>query len=151
MGNLTIDTPGEYFFTSNVPVNAWKEYGKLTQTTGDTAASNEYPADIGYQKTAATMNFGPSQTFYVPGPNESGYSTPGIRGFVYVKGNLTYGNFMDFVGAVWVNGNVSPSATAPSNGFCSIFYQDDIQLPTLNVVLVRQNWQEVPPSTSSWN
>jgi len=41
-----------------VPSEAWREYAKITKTTGDTAAINEYPADNGYQTCRPTFRFG---------------------------------------------------------------------------------------------
>ena len=32
-----------------------------------------------------------------------------------------------------------------------VFYDNNLLLPMLNVVLVRQSWKEVPPGTQAWN
>jgi hypothetical protein len=53
------------------------------------------------------------------------------------------------VGAVWVVGNVNGSG-GNANSFCGVFFNDQLTLPTLNVVLIRQSWQEVTPSSASW-
>jgi hypothetical protein len=149
-GNLTLDANGDYNYTGNVPVNAWAEYGKLTKATGDTAATGEYPADNGFQNSLKTFNFG-SQSMTIPGIPGGFINTVGIRGFTYVGGILTIttNGFMDFNGAVWVNGSVS-AVSAATNHFCGVYYDDSLTLPTLNVILVRQSWQEVSPSTWTW-
>ena len=143
-GNLTIDTPGEYNYTGHVPANAWKDEQKLTATTKDTSAAQEYPADLGQNSSNSTFEFG-TDTW------SGGWrSTVGIRGFTYVGGNLNITQFMDFNGAIWVNGSVNPhnpSATA----YCGVFYDDTLAPPTLNVVLVRTGWQETAPSATAWN
>ena len=79
-------------------------------------------------------------------------TTVGMRGFTYVGGNLYLPNansFMDFNGAVWVVGDVVASGGS-ANAYCGIFYNDTLDLPTLNVVLVRRSWTEVTPSAQAW-
>ncbi len=148
-GNLTIDTPGEFKYTGHVPTNAWQEHQKFTKTTFDTAATRQYPADTGYHSTAATFQFG-TDTFGVPGLGTGPYiNTVGIKGFTYVGGNLTILKYLDFHGAVWVNGNVTASGGSLSNS-CGIFYDDTLEVPALNVVLSRQSWQEISPSSTPW-
>lgn len=148
-GNLTLDANGDYDYTGNVPVNAWAEYGKLTKTTVDTGATDEYPADNGFQKTKASLNFG-TDTVCTPA-SFCGINTVGVRGFTYVGGTLTITNngFMDFNGAVWVNGSVVATGASPTS-YCGIFYDDQLSLPTLNVILTRQSWKEVSPSPTAW-
>jgi hypothetical protein len=148
IGNLTIDSPGEYSYTGNVPVNAWMEHTKLTANSYDSSATNEYPADNGYHKSESTFGFG-SEAFGVPGTSGSWVSTVGIRGFTYVGGNLTIDNFMDFNGAIWVNGNVT-AYNGSATTFCGVYYDENLSVSTLNVVLVRQSWLEVTPSKISW-
>ncbi len=58
-------------------------------------------------------------------------------------------NYMDFNGAVWVNGNVTATEEQYST-FCGIFYDDTLTVPALNVILLRQSWQEVPASNTAW-
>jgi hypothetical protein len=150
-GNLTLDANGDYNYTGNVPVNAWMEESKLTINTNDTAATGEYPADLGLHTTNATFKFG-SDGFCVPGVSCGWINTVGRRGFTYVGGNLTVTNngFMDFNGAVWVNGQVIATG-ADSSHFCFILYDDGLTLPTLNVILTRTSWLEVSPSHSAWH
>ena len=150
-GNLTLDAGGDYQYTNNVPVNAAAEYAKLTQSTFDTSATNEYAADNGLNKTIPTWNFGTSQ-FHMPTLGGTYHNTVGIRGFTYVGGNLiiTDNGFMDFNGAVWVNGSIA-AAGASSDQFCGVFFEDQLTLPTLNVVLTRQSWNETLPNASVWH
>lgn len=151
-GDLTIRDAGCYKFTGPVPALAYKDHFKLLKNTYDTNLSGEYPADIGYQVNKTTFNFGTD--YFQPYPGEgSGYRhTVGERGFTYVGGQLNIvgpGGFMDFIGAVWVVGDVNATGGA-ENSFCGVFFNDQLDLPTLNVVLVRQSWQEVKPRTQAW-
>lgn len=149
-GNLTVDTPGEYSYVGHVPTNAWVQEQKLTKTAYDTSASGEYPADLGLHDSNSTFKFGTDSWTQPAGGGSGWVSTVGIRGFTYVGGNLVIDQFMDFNGAVWVNGSVVAN-NGSNTAFCAIYYNDQISLPTLNVVLVQQSWKEISPSTlSSW-
>lgn len=159
-GNLTIQSSGDYNYTStSVPTTAWMEHQKLTSTLNDTAATQEYPGDIGLHKSTGTWRFGTdSFCFPVNPPNGTScgfVNTVGVRGFTYVGGNLIIKSFMDFNGAVWVNGSVS--ATCPGGdpncqqSFCGIFYDSNLNVPVLNVILVRTAWQEATPNTAVWH
>lgn len=148
-GNLTIDTPGEFRYTGHVPSNAWEEHQKFTSTTNDTSATRQYPADTGFHSTASTFQFG-TDTFGVPGLGAGPYiNTVGIKGFTYVGGNLTILKYLDFHGAVWVNGAVTASGGSLSNS-CGIFYDDTLEVPALNVILTRTSWKETAPSATAW-
>jgi hypothetical protein len=155
-GNLTMNSPGDFIYTGHVPNNAWQQEQKLLQNTYDTAASNEYPADIGYHKSASTFCFGytcPGTCIPYPPTNGSicgAYATVGVRGFVYVGGNLTITSYMDIHGGIWVNGNVNASGGSYGQ-FTSVFYDDTLSVPALNVILMRQSWQEATPSPTAWN
>jgi Tfp pilus assembly protein PilX len=145
-GNLIVDSPGEYSYTGPVPASAWEDHKKLTKTTNDSAATGEYPGDIGLNKSTGTFHFG-TDTW------AGGYvTTVGMRGFTYVGGNMTITNpdgYMDFNGAVWVQGDVVATG-ASANAYCGIFYDDTLNVPSLNVVLIRQSWQEITPSRQVW-
>ncbi len=149
-GNLTLDSSGKYNFTGAVPANAWADYGKLTATTFDTAAVNEYPADNGFRTNRPTFNFG-TENFTIPASGAGWHHTVGMRGFTYVGGDLiiTNNGFMDFIGAVWVNGQVI-AAGASNTQFCGVYYDDALTLPTLNVVITQQSWREQKPSAAAW-
>lgn len=151
-GNMTLRSAGCYKFTGHVPVDAHLDHYKLLKNTYDTAANNEYPADIGYQVNKTTFNFG-TETFRPwPGESSSWVNTVGVRGFTYVGGTLNIvgpWGFTDFVGVVWVVGDVTSSGGS-GNSFCGVFYDDTLELPTLNVVLIRKSWQEISPSSLPW-
>lgn len=157
-GNLTIDTAGEFNYTGPVPVNAWQQHQKLTTTLNDTAGAGEYPADLGFHKSNTTFQFGADSFCFPtspPGGTLCGFvNTVGIKGFTYVGGNLSIKNFLDFNGAVWVNGSVTAQCPGgdPSclQSFCGVFFDDTLSVPTLNVILVRTAWQEVPASATVW-
>jgi hypothetical protein len=150
-GNLTIDTPGDFVYTGHVPPNAWQEENKLLMSpvTFDTAGTREYPADTGLHTSGATFNFG-TDTWCQPGSGSCSWKTTvGIRGLTYVGGTLTIINYMDFHGAVWVNGGVNASG-GDATHFCGVFYDDTLSVPALNVILLRQSWTEVAPSQTAW-
>ncbi len=151
-GNLTLRDAGCYKFSGPVPYYAHLDHYKLLQNSYDTAASNEYPADIGYQVNKTTFNFGTESFRPWPGQSSGWVHTVIARGFTYVGGNLTivgpYG-FGDFVGAVWVVGNVSSSGGS-GTAFCGVFYNDQLSVPVLNVVLIKKSWQEQNPSSQAW-
>ena len=149
-GNLTIDTPGDFNYTGHVPSNAWAEEQKLlvSPSTLDTNASQEYPGDIGLNSSTGTWHFG-ADIWHQPGVGGNWKATVGIRGLTYVGGTLTIVNYMDFHGAVWANGGVNASG-GDATHFCTIFYDDTLQVPALNVILLRQSWQEVSPSQTAW-
>lgn len=148
-GDLVIDTPGEYNYTStSVPTNAWEQENKLTKTTFDTSATQQYPGDIGLHKSTGTFRFG-TDSWCQPLSGCGWKTTVGLRGFTYVGGNLTILQFLDFNGAVWVNGNVTATG-GTSTAFCGIFYDDTLSVPALNVILIKVNWNEVTPSNAPW-
>ena len=145
-GNLIVDTPGEYNYTGPVPATAWEDHKRLTKTTNDSSASGQYPADIGLNTSTGIFNFGTDT--WAGGY----YTTVGMRGFTYVGGNMTITNpdgYMDFNGAVWVQGDVIATG-ASATAYCGIFYDDTLSVPSLNVILFRQSWQETRPSTQAW-
>jgi hypothetical protein len=156
-GNLTIDSPGDYFETMTVPPNAWEQHERLGKATYDTAASGEYPADIGLHLNSATFTTGITKTgtaigttFTIPGLSGSVVSTPGIHGFVYVGGNLFIQNSLDINGVVWVKGSIG-TAGANLGYSCGVFYDNSLTVPTLNVILTRESWKEILPSSTAWH
>lgn len=151
-GNMTLRSAGCYKFSGTVPAYAYLDHYKLLQNTYDTAASNEYPGDIGYQVTKSTFNFGTDTFRPWPGQSSGWINTVGVRGFTYVGGTLTIvgpWGFSDFIGAVWVVGNVSSSGGSGTQ-FSGVFFNDKLSVPTLNVVLIRKSWQEQKPSSQPW-
>ncbi len=143
-GNMTIETEDNYTYTAPIPSNAWMEYQRF-----DTASSNQYPGDNGYHTNRATFGMG-SET-WTGGPASTSYTDVGFRGFIYVGGNFTIANdaLSDYAGALWVVGNATNNNTGE---FSLLFYDPTVAatLPTLNVVLSRQSWKEVAPSTIAW-
>lgn len=148
-GNLYIASGDNYSIAgATVPSGAWKEYTRLQTTGRDTATTNQYPADTGYQSSASTFNLG-SQT-WTGGP-PSGNTDVGIWGFIYAGGNFTIiqGALADFYGVLWVVGNVVNENTGERS---LVFYDKNLSanLPMLNVVLTRLSWQETTPSIQAW-
>ncbi|MFC1501569.1 hypothetical protein ACFL58_03885 [Elusimicrobiota bacterium] len=144
-GDLTLNS-GDNLSVPNYPVpgSAWQEYAKITKTVGDTATKNQYPADDGYQTIRPTFNLGSES--WSTGPSNANTDV-GIRGFIYVGGDLDINSMMDIAGAVWVVGNISKNV---GSDICYLFFDEGINLPTLNVVCVRQSWDEVTPSSTPW-
>jgi len=103
---------------------AWMEYQKL-----DTASSGEYPADIGLSSNSVTYALG---------------SNLGMYGFVYVGGDYAQNGGSDIYGALWVVGDFT------GHGNTVIYYDSQLRLPTLNVVLTRKSWEETPASVIPW-
>lgn len=85
-----------------------------------------------------------------PGPEApiSGNTDVGIRGLIYTGGNLTFNSLSDVAGSVWVVGNVVNNDTSGERVL--VFYEPNLNLPLLNVVLGRLSWDEVAPSTAPW-
>lgn len=158
LGNMTIGTDcGDNLgtnptsgaakaFSGNVPTEAWREHTKLTKTTYDSSTKNEYAADDGTHKTRSTFSFG-GET-WTGGPASTLYSDVGFRGLVYVGKNLTIKGPTDFYGALWVKGGVSSTNTGTERTV--IFYDSSLVLPSLNVVLIKKSWEELPPTTTPW-
>jgi hypothetical protein len=138
-GNLGITGSDSYCpnCVLKVPSSAWQEYRKI-----DTAASNQYPADTGYQSNAATYVLGSCGSSCEGGATGADL---GVYGFLYVGGNFDRSGDSDIYGALWVVGNVTGTGNA------TVFYDGSLKLPTLNVVLVRQSWQETGPNPAPWN
>ncbi len=138
--------------TVPVPPTAWMEYQKY-----DTSASNEYPGDTGLHQNAASYRLGSNESSASSGGlYKSGelWRMPtgtlglgadlGFYGFVYVGGDFTRDGPADIYGAIWVEGATT------GQGNTMIFYNAKLKVPTLNVVLVRESWQEQMPSTQPW-
>lgn len=138
-GNMTLNGPdvGNSNINMRIPYGAWREYQKV-----DDAAANEYPGDNGYQSVKNEYQIG-SNSGAEGGATGSDL---GFNGFVYIGGDITMqsGSDADVYGAVWVVGNW----ISLDNNI--IFFNDQLNVPTLNVVLVRQSWQEVTPDTTAW-
>jgi hypothetical protein len=144
-GNITIDSGDCYSYVGPVPANAWREYTKISATTNDTATTNQYPADNGLRTNRLTFSHG-GET-WTGGPI-SANTDVGIRGFIYTGGNLTFNSLSDVAGSVWVVGNVVNNDTSGERVL--VFYEPNLNLPLLNVVLGRLSWDEVAPSTAPW-
>jgi hypothetical protein len=123
-----------------VPQEAYLEYQKI-----DTASTNQYPADKGLRSVRPTFSFG-NET-WSGGPTAANTDV-GLAGFLYVGGNYDMEGPMDIYGAVWVVGRVS-RGTGVSE-YSIIFFDENLDLPTLNVVLVRKLWQTIPPTNIPW-
>ena len=119
-----------------VPAAAWKEYRKI-----DTSSTNQYPGDTGLQSNAATYTFGSCGMTCEGGPLGADL---GVYGFLYVGGDFNRTGDSDVYGAMWVEGNVSGA------GNTMVFYDAKLKLPTLNVVLMKESWEEQAPNAAAW-
>ena len=150
--------------TVRVPPQAWREYQKYDTTS----ATSQYPGDMPNRKSSSsvTYSFGSNYTNNTCSTsldNDGGLSLItrgelwrvkcnalglgadlGIYGFLYVGGNLERYGSSDIYGAMWVEGSVSGSDNT------MVFYNSNLQLPTLNVVLQRESWNETKPAVSAW-
>lgn len=136
-GNLTL-VGGDYGnsgMNMRVPYGAWREYQQF-----DNASTNTYPGDNGYQAVKNEYQLGANDTIE-GGPTGS---DTGFNGFVYVGSDINASGDADVYGAIWVVGAWNSADNI------IIFYNDQLNVPTLNVVLVRQSWKEVSPSATSW-
>ncbi len=144
-GNLTMDSGDCYSYVGPVPPNAWKEYTRLHPATFDTATADQYPADNGFQTNRLTFNHGSES--WTGGP-PSANTDVGIQGFVYTGGNLTINSVADVAGTIWAVGNVVNNDVGER---VLVFYEgNNPNIPLLNVVLTRESWDEVAPSTAPW-
>ncbi len=146
-GTLSNFAGDNYKYTGPVPESAWEEYSLISKSAGDTSSTNQYPADDGYQKNRSTFKFGSETWTGGKSPPPAGNTDIGFRGLLYVGGDLNIEGPADIHGAVYVVGNVSKAVGAERT---IVFYDDTLDLPTLNVVLVRQSWDEVLPTTTAW-
>jgi hypothetical protein len=144
-GNMTIDSGDCYAYTGPVPATAWREYSKISSTLNDTATLNQYPADNGFRTNRLTFNHGGES--WSGGP-PTGNTDVGIRGFIYSGGNMTFNSLSDISGALWVVGNVVNNDTSGERVL--VFYEPNLNLPLLNVVVGRMSWDEVTPSAIPW-
>ncbi|MBN1384649.1 MAG: hypothetical protein JW983_07215 [Elusimicrobia bacterium] len=138
-GNLSQNTGDYYCFIAKVPADAWKEYQKI-----DTAQLNQYPADNGLHENRPTFGFGTEGYLGCP----AGQTPVGFRGFIYVGEDFTINahGTAEYYGAIWVNGEIETF----TGDRASLFFCDDLVIPALNVVLVRQSWKEVSPTDITW-
>ncbi|MDD5209536.1 MAG: hypothetical protein PHV36_09120 [Elusimicrobiales bacterium] len=137
-GNLGI-TGGDYYCKDcvlPVPPSAWQEYQKI-----DTSDTDEYPGDLGLKSNASTYQMGSCGVTCEGGPLGADL---GVYGFLYVGGDFNRAGDSDVFGAMWVVGDVSGA------GNTMLFYNSNLQLPTLNVVLIKDSWLEQKPSTVVW-
>lgn len=146
-GTLSNFAGDNYTYTGPVPGSAWEEYAKISKSAGDTSAKNEYPADNGYQTNRSTFKFGSETWTGGKSPPPAANTDIGFRGLLYVGGDLNIEGPADIDGAVYVVGNISKAVGAERT---IVFYDDTLDLPTLNVILVRQSWDEITPSATAW-
>lgn len=150
-GNFTNYTGDNLAWTGNpetgltdneckVPTEAYLEYQKI-----DTSLTNQYPADNGLRSVRPVFRFGVET--WSEGPFASNTDV-GLAGFLYVGGDYNMEGPMDIYGAAWVVGNVA-RGTGVSE-YSIIFFDENLNLPSLNVVLVRKSWQTIPPTDVPW-
>jgi hypothetical protein len=143
MGNLTIDDTNDSYSINNAPIpaNAWREYAAI-----DTAATDQYPGDNGLRVNNTLFDHG-SET-WTGGPTSSATDV-GLRGLIYVGGNftITADTRADLRGVLWVKGTTTNAATSEK---VVIYYERPAGIPVLNVVLRKESWKEVPPTSGAW-
>lgn len=146
--SLPHTSPGALFV--DVPKNAYIEYAAI-----DTSAPNQYPGDLGLSSSSLVYQIGAcdKSLYYECNTScEKGCERAatgddiGLYGFLYVGGNLKIYGAFDIYGAIWVVGDINTG----SGNNVAIFFNENLELPTLNVVLIRQSWEEIPPSNIPW-
>ncbi|OIO00257.1 MAG: hypothetical protein COX65_08010 [Elusimicrobia bacterium CG_4_10_14_0_2_um_filter_56_8] len=131
-GQYHIPTAGAVApFTGGIPELAWKEYMKL-----DTAASDEYYGDIGFQ-TVNSTDFWFKSGGATPAKSVGIKTNPAVRGFVYCAGALSSTGAANFHGVVY-----SPSGISGLGGNSYIFYDDNVAKAILT--------DTIYPSRVSW-
>ncbi len=132
------------------PLTAWREYVVEAPkgAPGDTAASNEYPADKGFQTVNATFQFG-SKGKIALGDGTNDQVT--IYGFLYA----TDESELEPTGTSVIHGaiNVHPKAEEleiEPKGNCTVYFRDDIDIRTTGSGLMRSSWRELLPQTFSY-
>ncbi|HOW90435.1 MAG TPA: hypothetical protein PL037_09130, partial [Elusimicrobiales bacterium] len=146
-----------------VPPMAWQEYRKYDTTS----ANSEYPGDmpnrVSSNSATYTLGSNAGTSCSTTLPNDGGLSLItrgelwrvqcgssglgsdlGIYGFLYVGGDLYRGGDSDIYGSMWVEGDVGGADNT------MVFYNSNLKLATLNVVLERNSWNEVQPSAAAW-
>jgi hypothetical protein len=136
-GNLNV-AGGDFYVpaTMKIPAGAWQEYQRF-----DTAASNQYPGDVGLHSSTNTYVLG---SCGVTCEGSASGSDLGLEGFMYVGGTINMTGDSDVHGAIWVQSGWS------GGGNVMVFYDDSLVLPQLNVTLQRLSWQEVAPAAGAW-
>ncbi len=134
----------------SVPHSAWQEYAKI-----DTPQINQYPGDLGLSSSSVVYQIGACNrdnyyqcNFSCETGCERGATGDdiGLYGFLYIGGNLQIYGAFDIYGAIWVVGDINTG----SGNNASIFFNQDLELPTLNVILLKKSWEEITPSSEVW-
>jgi len=129
-----------------VPENAWLEYQAF-----DTDAPDEYPGDGGLHQVVDPPRYTLRQignSFKDPNGYEMDGNVTngdlGFFGFVYVEQDLVVKSDADVYGALWVGGRYDQV------GGNAVFYDENLDIPTLNLVFFRRSWQEATPAAQTW-
>jgi len=148
-GPSTETGPGALFVS--VPKTAYLEYKKI-----DTTSTNQYPGDLGLSSSSLVYQIGAcNKTYYYQCDYtceqacERGATGDdiGLYGFLYVGGTLKIYGAFDIYGAVWAVGDINTG----SGNNVSIFFNENLELPTLNVILIKKSWDEIKPSSTPWS
>lgn len=149
-GNGPPSEPGPGSLFVDVPRQAYLEYAAV-----DNSATNQYPGDLGLSSSSLVYQIGACNRNYYYQCNsscESGCERAatgddiGLYGFLYVGGGLKIYGAFDIYGAIWVVGDINTG----SGNNVAIFFNENLELPTLNVILIRQSWEEITPSDIPW-
>jgi hypothetical protein len=120
-GSLELDGLDALSERVYIPKNSWMEYGLI-----DTAAQNEYPGDVGQQANSIVYDFANKNKI-------------GIRGFLYVEGDLIIHNDHTVYGGCVINGDVLET------GKLTIFYDENLQIPVLSKTFIPHEFAEFQP------
>ena len=115
-------------YSTTVPPNAWKEYGKI-----DTSASDEYPGDAGYQTVQTT-----------PYTFDSDHAVS-VKGLIWADKKVHMKGHAVFHGVIVCGKNFHFDGV----GECQVFYDNTIMLKPTEVSLVMDTYNEVRGSWPS--
>ena len=152
------------------PVEAWKEYqlntpsrsnaseggtmdtwdfSDTTDAYGDTAVVDEYPGDSGYHTSTGCYNFYYGRDINCDGDGADA-GEGGLGGVskneLSFKGYIYAGTGFTGSGGTRIFGSVSVAVGGGfSGGGCDIFYDDTLDIKTVNNAISRVSWHEVTP------
>ncbi|MEA3307696.1 MAG: hypothetical protein U9Q34_07920 [Elusimicrobiota bacterium] len=152
LGSVSVDPPTDAWkeYQLNCPIrdgeketgdmSTW-DFSNTSDAYGDTAAVDEYPGDAGYH-TVSEYNFKSGRVL----TNDTGGIGVGgplsYNGYIYAGTGFTAGGNTKIFGSVAVG-----TGGAFNGGGCDIFYDDQLDIKTINDTISRASWYEVTPST----
>ncbi|MCK4936451.1 MAG: hypothetical protein KAR84_06330 [Elusimicrobiales bacterium] len=151
LGSITVDPPTdawkEYQLNCPVrdgaqeagPMSTW-DFSDTTDAYGNTTAADEFPGDAGNLQDVGPYNF---KTGRVASGDTGGIGVGGplsYKGYIYAGTGFIAGGSTKIFGSVAVG-----SGGSFNGGGCDIFYDDMLDIKTINDTITRTSWYEVTP------